>query len=72
VAALQDFSALSGINQRLSTRANRVLIMHGVQDRIVPVRNAPAADNLLLGSWMLQFPGAGHALPFDQPQAMIL
>jgi pimeloyl-ACP methyl ester carboxylesterase len=72
LAALQDFARSADVGPRLGAAPNRVLVMHGVQDRVVPVRNAPAAAARLLGSWMLQFPGAGHALPFDEQQAMVL
>lgn len=104
-----------------NARPNPVLILHGVQDRVVNIRNAgawayvqhgerqrracarsldgvrqqarreeactPNARTLpllpctaalpglgaskLLGSWMLQFAGQGHGIPFEHVRAMI-
>lgn len=69
---MQQFVLPPGLNQQLAASTNRVLVVHGVQDRIVPVRNAQMADNLLLGSWLLQLPSGGHAVPFSHQQAMLL
>ncbi|WIA20281.1 hypothetical protein OEZ85_006114 [Tetradesmus obliquus] len=56
---------------KLGAVPNRVLILHGVQDRLMPVRNALLGAWKLLGSWMLQFPGEGHGIPFSNVQAVI-
>lgn len=45
--------------------------VHGVQDRLVPIRNAVLGAQHLLGSWMLQLPSEGHAVPFDNLPAVI-
>lgn len=69
-AVVRFFESPDVIN-RLSSVPNRVLILHGVQDRIMPIRNAPLADDKLLGAWMLQMPGEGHGVPFSNLQAVI-
>lgn len=70
-AALTRFYKNTAVANLLAGVTNRVLIMHGVQDRMVPIRNAALADDLLLGSWMLQLPMEGHALMFSHTQATI-
>jgi pimeloyl-ACP methyl ester carboxylesterase len=59
------------IINKLAAVPNRVLILHGVQDKLMPVRNALLGAWKLLGSWMLQFPGEGHGIPFSNVQAVI-
>lgn len=61
----------ASVAARLMGVPNRVLILHGVQDSLMPIRNAPLAAGKLLGSWLLQFPGEGHGLPFSNVQATI-
>eukprot|EP00878_Enallax_costatus_P018251 GHUV01019206.1.p1 GENE.GHUV01019206.1~~GHUV01019206.1.p1 ORF type:complete len:260 (+),score=48.15 GHUV01019206.1:274-1053(+) len=55
----------------LSGTTNRVLILHGVQDQLMPIRNALLGVGKLLGAWMLQFPGQGHGIPFSNVQGVI-
>jgi pimeloyl-ACP methyl ester carboxylesterase len=69
-AAVKFFMDGTIIN-KLGVVPNRVLILHGVQDRLMPVRNALLGAWKLLGSWMLQFPGEGHGIPFSNAQAVI-
>eukprot|EP00882_Tetradesmus_deserticola_P006490 GHRQ01006829.1.p1 GENE.GHRQ01006829.1~~GHRQ01006829.1.p1 ORF type:complete len:478 (+),score=153.76 GHRQ01006829.1:196-1434(+) len=69
-AAVKFFMDATIIN-KLGGAPNRVLILHGVQDRIMPVRNALLGAWKLLGAWMLQFPGEGHGIPFSNVQAVI-
>jgi hypothetical protein len=69
-AAVKFFMDGTIIN-KLGAVPNRVLILHGVQDKLMPVRNALLGAWKLLGSWMLQFPGEGHGIPFSNVQAVI-
>lgn len=47
----------------------RVLLLHGDQDRIVPVERAQALHRQLPKSRLQLVPGAGHALPFTRAPA---
>jgi pimeloyl-ACP methyl ester carboxylesterase len=69
-AVLKFFEDPSVLN-KLSTVTNRLLILHGVQDQIIPIRNAGLANNKILGSWTMEFPGEGHGIPFSHPMAVI-
>eukprot|EP00775_Hariotina_reticulata_P003128 gene3128-3406_t len=66
------FNDVTVVNQ-LSQGAtpNPVLILHGVQDRLVQIRNAGLGASKLLSSWMLQFPGQGHGIPFEFQRGII-
>ncbi|KAF8055600.1 hypothetical protein HT031_006719 [Scenedesmus sp. PABB004] len=68
-AVVRYFTSPSIIDQ-LDGTPNRVLILHGVQDRLMPVRNAMLGASRLLGAWMMQFPGEGHGIPFSNVQAV--
>lgn len=70
-AVVKFFQDPSIIN-RLQPTANRVLILHGVQDQLMPIKNSLLGVYKLLGAWMLQFPGEGHGLPFSQLQGVIM
>lgn len=70
-AVVKFFKDPSVIN-RLQATTNRVLILHGVQDKLMPIRNALLGVWKLLGAWMLQFPGEGHGIPFSNVQGVIV
>jgi pimeloyl-ACP methyl ester carboxylesterase len=60
--------------QRVSARdrlylaaAVPTLIVWGDHDRVIPVEHAYAAHELMPGSRLEILPGAGHFLPFEQP-----
>lgn len=46
----------------------QILILHGVDDRIVPLVRAEELHGLLTGSALRVFSGAGHALPVSHAQ----
>jgi pimeloyl-ACP methyl ester carboxylesterase len=67
-------SVIDIAGQRVSARdrlylaaAVPTLIVWGDQDRVIPVEHAYAAKELMPGSRLEILPGAGHFLPFEQP-----
>jgi pimeloyl-ACP methyl ester carboxylesterase len=67
-------SVIDIAGQRVSARdrlylaaAVPTLIVWGDQDRVIPVDHAYAAHELMPGSRLEILPGAGHFLPFEQP-----
>jgi pimeloyl-ACP methyl ester carboxylesterase len=55
----------------LRRATNRVLLLHGVHDQVVPVRNVVIAASRITGSWIIQVPGAGHGVLFENVQQTI-
>lgn len=67
-------SVIDMVGQRVSARdrlylakAAPTLIVWGDHDRVIPVDHAYAAHELMPGSRLEILPGAGHFLPFEQP-----
>jgi pimeloyl-ACP methyl ester carboxylesterase len=67
-------SVIDMAGQRVSARdrlylaqAVPTLIVWGDHDRVIPVDHAYAAHELMPGSRLEILPGAGHFLPFEQP-----
>jgi pimeloyl-ACP methyl ester carboxylesterase len=67
-------SVIDMAGQRVSARdrlylaaAVPTLIVWGDHDRVIPVEHAYAAHELMPGSRLEILPGAGHFLPFEQP-----
>ena len=55
----------------LGKNNQRVIIMHGILDRVVPIRNAMKLGQLFHGSWVMQIADAGHAVVFTALDAII-
>ena len=70
-AAMQNFYLDPRTYDRLRNITNRVLIVHGVQDLMVPVRNAAVAAARIPASWMIQAPQAGHGIMFQSVRRTI-
>ena len=56
----------------LGSENQRVVILQGVEDRIVPVRNAIKLGGLWNGAWVLQLDSQGHGLPFSAVDQILL
>ena len=48
-----------------------MIVMHGILDRIVPIRNAMKLGALWHGAWVLQIASAGHAVVFTALDQLI-
>ena len=71
-------SVIDPLGQRVSARDRLyltaevpTLIIWGDRDRIIPVKHAYEAHELMPGSRLVVVPGAGHFLPFDRPQPFL-
>lgn len=69
--AIANFYRDNSTYQALRKSTNRVLLLHGVEDQMVPVRNAVVAASRLTGSWVIQVPHAGHGVLFENVQNTI-
>lgn len=47
-----------------------VLIAHGLEDRVIPVRNSRALSGALEDAWLARFPGGGHAFLGQEPDRL--
>lgn len=47
-----------------------VLIAHGLEDRVIPVRNSRVLSGALEDAWLARFPGGGHALMAQEPERL--
>jgi pimeloyl-ACP methyl ester carboxylesterase len=47
-----------------------VVVMTGVQDRLIPAAKAVALAAAIPGARLVQVPGAGHAIILEQPEAV--
>jgi pimeloyl-ACP methyl ester carboxylesterase len=45
-----------------------VLIAHGLEDKVIPVRNSRVLSGALEDAWLARFPGGGHAFMAQQPE----
>ena len=50
---------------------NRLLVFGGMQDKMVPVRNAALIAGPVPGAWLLRFADQGHGLPFEDAKSVI-
>ena len=64
--AVAAWKAGAGVWDRLPKIRNRVLIAHGMEDRILPARNALLIAERIPASWLARFPDAGHAFLFQE------
>jgi pimeloyl-ACP methyl ester carboxylesterase len=71
-------SVIDPLGQRVSARDRLylasempTLIVWGTADRIIPVEHAYAAHALMPGSRLAIVDGAGHFLPFEEPEAFL-
>ncbi len=47
-----------------------ILIAHGLNDRVIPVRNSRILSGALENAWLARFPGGGHAFMAQEPQRL--
>lgn len=47
-----------------------VLIAHGLEDRVIPVRNSRVLSGALEDAWLARFPGGGHAFMAQEPERL--
>ncbi|MCB0871530.1 MAG: alpha/beta hydrolase [Solirubrobacterales bacterium] len=47
-----------------------VLIAHGLEDRVIPVRNSRILSGALEDAWLARFPGGGHAFMAQEPERL--
>lgn len=64
--AVAAWKAGPGIWNRLPAIRNRVLIAHGMDDRILPAANAILLAERIPASWLARFPNSGHAFLFQE------
>ncbi len=57
--------------QRLCTLRVPTLVMSGDRDRLVPVENSRYLATLIPGARYVEFPGAGHAFPFEHAEETV-
>jgi pimeloyl-ACP methyl ester carboxylesterase len=70
--AMANFFRTQDTFLKLRNVTNRVMMLHGVEDVLVPVKNAPVAARRVVGSWMVTIPYGGHGVIFQNVQAAIL
>jgi pimeloyl-ACP methyl ester carboxylesterase len=63
--AMQGFDSFDG----LPTLTLPVLVLHGTEDRLVPVENARLLAKRIPGAELLLLEGAGHVYHSEQPEA---
>jgi hypothetical protein len=56
----------------LGSEAQRLIVLHGIMDKIVPIRNAIELGALWHGAWVLQLQNQGHGLPFSALDQLLL
>lgn len=47
-----------------------VLIAHGLEDKVIPVRNSRILSGALEDAWLARFPGGGHAFMAQEPERL--
>jgi 3-oxoadipate enol-lactonase len=70
-AGRRQWEAMHGWDawDRLAEVACPVLILHGTEDRLVPVENARRLAAAILGARLVLLEGAGHVYHSEQPEA---
>ncbi len=59
-----------GVTERLAELRMPVLVAAGLEDVVIPAANALALAEGIPQSWLARFPGVGHALMAQVPQAL--
>ena len=47
-----------------------ILIAHGLEDQVIPVRNSHILSGALEDAWLARFPGGGHAFMAQEPDRL--
>ncbi len=68
VGALQGMMSRPDSTPTLSKIACPVLIVHGLDDQLIPVREAESMQSLIPDSRLVKIPGAGHLPCLEQPE----
>lgn len=67
--AIEEFRNSSKVWDALpNIKPNRLAFMHGVQDKVIPVRNSVLAASRVPGSWLITSADTGHGWMFSRTQ----
>jgi pimeloyl-ACP methyl ester carboxylesterase len=69
---LSDFEVANAfdIRDRLKDISTPTLILVGSEDQMTPPRSSQYLEQHIEGARLVQFDGAGHKLPLEQPEAV--
>jgi pimeloyl-ACP methyl ester carboxylesterase len=68
-AALEDWHR-NGVHDRLAQISVPTLVATGTADRVIPASNSLRIATAIGGSWLLRFPGGGHAFMAQYPEKL--
>lgn len=54
----------------LASEGFPILIAHGLEDQVIPVRNSRILSGALEDAWLARFPGGGHAFMAQEPDRL--
>ncbi len=54
----------------LASEGFPVLVAHGLEDQVIPVRNSRILSGALEDAWLARFPGGGHAFMAQEPERL--
>lgn len=60
-----------GHADRLARMQARTAVVHGAQDRFIPVENGRALAHLIPDATYLELPGVGHLAPYEAPEEVL-
>jgi pimeloyl-ACP methyl ester carboxylesterase len=58
-------------DRRLASIRVPTLVVSGDRDRLVPVENSRRLAKLIPGARLVEFPGAGHAFPYEREEETV-
>ena len=60
----------AGVEDGIAGIANPALFVTGSEDVLTPPENASVLADVVPGSWLVRFPGAGHGLMYQDPEGL--
>ncbi len=59
----------TGANDRLPTIKSLTMLLTGTDDILTPAQNSLIMVQQITNAWLVQFPGGGHGVQFQSPEA---
>ncbi len=69
IASLKGMAERPDMTEELSSITCPAVVVAGLQDAMLPLERAQEANQLLVWSWLVEIPDAGHLMMMDQPAA---
>lgn len=67
----KELSLVQQLKDAVSANGIKVLIIHGANDKLIPIRNSRKLSNLIPGAKLVEYPDCGHVPHEEYPQKFV-